>query len=116
MYYIVDRFEEDTAVIELPDKSTVPVPARILPPGTKEGDVISVALDPDATSRRRGAARRRAIRTRFFLLPDAVHPVCFFCANFIDFSHAGCIILPGIPYCFPYGPFDKVLNQPQAVR
>lgn len=51
---IIDRFEGDWAVIEY-GRRTFNFPRELLPPGTKEGDVLhfSVSRDPEATNKRR---------------------------------------------------------------
>lgn len=50
---IVDRFEADFAVVELPDRNTVNMPLILLPPDTKEGDVIDIAINREATQQRK---------------------------------------------------------------
>ncbi len=70
--WIVDRFEGDLAVIEREGEATFNLPRDLLPAGTKEGDVLRVALsgsgeqrtwtlqrDPDETERRRQAVKRQ---------------------------------------------------------
>lgn len=51
---IIDRFEQDMAVIEYGDK-TLSIPRALLPPGCKEGDVLklSVEIDQQATEDRK---------------------------------------------------------------
>lgn len=50
--YIIDRFEENFAVIECEDKSTFNIPRAILPRNAKEGDVIilSAKINKAATT------------------------------------------------------------------
>jgi len=50
---IIDRFEEDYAVVELPDMSTVNMPVSLIPKGAKEGDVLVISIDADETVKRR---------------------------------------------------------------
>lgn len=52
MKVIVDRFEGGFAVVELPDRTCADMP-RILIPGAKEGDVISIEIDEDTTKIRK---------------------------------------------------------------
>lgn len=52
MKVIIDRFEGDYAVVELPDMKYVNMPKELLPKNAKEGDVIAIALDNNATSDR----------------------------------------------------------------
>lgn len=40
MTYIIDRFEEDVAVLECSDRTTVEVPLTSIPKGAKEGDCL----------------------------------------------------------------------------
>ncbi|MBC5649021.1 DUF3006 domain-containing protein [Christensenella tenuis] len=60
MRYIIDRFEEGRAVVELEDGSTVSLPGNALPPEAREGDVISVFVDDTETARRRSKLKARA--------------------------------------------------------
>lgn len=52
--FIVDRFEGEWAIIEY-GRQTFNFPREVLPPETKEGDLVrfSVAVDPQATDKRR---------------------------------------------------------------
>ncbi|OQB14776.1 MAG: hypothetical protein BWY15_00928 [Firmicutes bacterium ADurb.Bin193] len=52
MKVIIDRFEGDFAVVELPDKTTVNMP-RVLVPGAGEGDVITIEREKACTDERR---------------------------------------------------------------
>lgn len=53
MKVIIDRFEGDYAVVELPDRSTVDIPKQLVPKGAKEGDVLSIEIDKDETAKRK---------------------------------------------------------------
>jgi hypothetical protein len=54
MKVIIDRFEADYAVVELPDQSTVNMPLKLLAPGVKEGDIIEIkALSGETKSRKK---------------------------------------------------------------
>ncbi len=53
MKVIVDRFEGDYAVVELPDQTMADLPKRLIP-GAKEGDVIEISID-DSTRKEREA-------------------------------------------------------------
>lgn len=53
MKVIIDRFEGSFAVVELPDKSVMNLPRKLLPQEAKEGDVISIDIDKYETERRR---------------------------------------------------------------
>lgn len=52
MQVIIDRFEGQYAVVELPDRTMVNIP-KILLSDAKEGDVISIAIDAVATAERK---------------------------------------------------------------
>jgi hypothetical protein len=52
MKVIIDRFEAEYAVVELPDRSTATL-AKVLLPGAREGDVVEIAVDKAATSKRK---------------------------------------------------------------
>ena len=45
----IDRIEEDIAVLISTDKVPVrmTVPVSLLPPGAKEGDIVSIAIERD---------------------------------------------------------------------
>lgn len=59
MKIIVDRFEGEKAVLELPTGEFVDVVKRLLPQNAKEGSVISIICDEEATEERREAARKK---------------------------------------------------------
>ena len=52
MKYIIDRFDGDFAVVELPDKTIVNIPKKAIPPEAKEGSVINITVDDAETSER----------------------------------------------------------------
>lgn len=52
MKYIIDRFEGDYAVLEIERGQFSNIERKILPQGVKEGDVISISIDDDATQKR----------------------------------------------------------------
>jgi hypothetical protein len=52
MKVIIDRFEGEYAVVELPDKTTVDMSVKLLEPAVKEGDIIEIkALDVETRGR-----------------------------------------------------------------
>lgn len=53
MKIIIDRFEDNHAVVELEDKSTVDMPRVLLPKEAKEGDIIEISIDIEETKTRR---------------------------------------------------------------
>lgn len=52
MNVIIDRFEEDYAVVELSNGSFLNIPKALFP-GACEGDVISISINEDETSQRK---------------------------------------------------------------
>ncbi len=61
---IIDRMEEEIAVIQLKGKKEILFPIDRLPQGSKEGDVIEIVvrLDKEVTGERRKRIRRRQER------------------------------------------------------
>lgn len=53
MRVIIDRFEENFAVVELDNKETVNMPRSLVPKGAKEGDVIDIQVNEEKTRKRR---------------------------------------------------------------
>lgn len=49
---IIDRFEGDYAVVEMEDKTMVNIP-KCLISDSKEGDIIRIEIDKDATEQRK---------------------------------------------------------------
>ncbi len=54
MKVVIDRFEGKTAVVELPDGSRAKLP-RVLVPDAREGDVITITVDPVERAKREQA-------------------------------------------------------------
>ena len=65
---VIDRFEEDTAVLENEAGATFIISLGLLPEGAREGDWlrISLEIDPDAT----GDARAKVTALRAQILVD----------------------------------------------
>lgn len=62
MYWVIDRFEGETAVCQNDAKTMRNIPRSALPPGMKEGDVLvqegtAYRPDPAETARRNQAVR-----------------------------------------------------------
>ena len=51
MDVIIDRFEGDFAVVELPDRTTADIPIKLLV-GASEGDVVTISINKAATDER----------------------------------------------------------------
>lgn len=58
MRVIIDRFEGDYAVVELPDMSMVDMPKQLVPEGAQEGDILSIEIDLDETKNRKERIRK----------------------------------------------------------
>lgn len=56
---IIDRFEGEYAVLELPDKTFAHVPRGILPLEAKEGDLLCITVDSQGTKERRERIRKK---------------------------------------------------------
>lgn len=52
MKFVIDRFENGFAVIELQDGEIVNLPIQILPMNTKEGDVVILKVSQKETDKR----------------------------------------------------------------
>ena len=70
-YAIIDRFEGDMAVLEMPDGAMRTLPRASLPQGARAGDALRldeagnpIALDPEETRRRQ--AEVRALMDKLF--------------------------------------------------
>ncbi|MDD4588432.1 MAG: DUF3006 domain-containing protein [Heliobacteriaceae bacterium] len=57
---ILDRFEENWAVLEREDRTTFRLPRDLLPAGVREGDVLSLTIrvDPETTAKRRETVQK----------------------------------------------------------
>lgn len=53
MDIIIDRLEDNIAVVEMEDRSMVFIPSCLLPKGSKEGDVISININKAKTNKRK---------------------------------------------------------------
>lgn len=53
MRVIIDRFEGEFAVVEMPDKTTVNMPAVLLPENAAEGDVLEITIDHEESQKRK---------------------------------------------------------------
>ena len=49
MQVTIDRFEEGIAVVQTPDGGVYRLDRALVPPEAREGDVLVIGLDPDAT-------------------------------------------------------------------
>ena len=50
MKLIIDRFESDFAVVELPDGQMIDCPKVLLPDNAKEGSILNITVDETATN------------------------------------------------------------------
>lgn len=60
----LDAVEAGVARLALDDGATFTLPARLLPPGTREGDRLEVTLLRDEAGTARARARVRSLRRR----------------------------------------------------
>lgn len=52
MRYIIDRFEEEIAVIESVEGEIINIPKSIVPMEASEGDVLIISIDKDKSEER----------------------------------------------------------------
>ena len=50
MNIIIDRFEGNIAVVELPDGKMIECPRALFPQNAKEGSIINITVDEKATN------------------------------------------------------------------
>ena len=50
MKLIIDRFEGDFAVVELPNGQMIDCPKTLLPDNAKEGSILNIIVDEAATN------------------------------------------------------------------
>ena len=50
MKIIIDRFEGDFAVVELPSGQMIDCPRAMLPDSAKEGSILNITVDEEATN------------------------------------------------------------------
>ncbi len=53
MRVVIDRIEEEIAMVEKDDGSFEEMPKRLIPPEAKEGDVLQITVDTESTVDRR---------------------------------------------------------------
>ncbi len=58
MKIIIDRFEGDFAICELPDKSYIDVPSKLFPDAC-EGDVVDIIVNEKETLKAKQSAKSR---------------------------------------------------------
>lgn len=49
MRIVIDRIEEEIAIVEKEDGSFENMPKRLVPPDAKEGDVLKITVDTEST-------------------------------------------------------------------
>ncbi|HEY8464174.1 MAG TPA: DUF3006 domain-containing protein [Bacillota bacterium] len=59
MQVIIDRFEAEYAVVELPDRTTALL-AKVLVPEAREGDLVEIVVNKKATIKRKQAMAKLA--------------------------------------------------------
>ncbi|MCT4507885.1 MAG: DUF3006 domain-containing protein [Tepidibacter sp.] len=53
MKFVIDRFEKDYALVELPNKTLTNIPKILIPKNAKEGDVLELIIDIKETKKRK---------------------------------------------------------------
>lgn len=53
MKVIIDRFEEDFAIVELENKEFIHMPKKLVPSGAQEGDMLEIRIDYKETKDRK---------------------------------------------------------------
>ncbi len=66
MTVIIDRITDGVAVLELPDRRRLEVPAKKLPSGANEGDCLSMTEDGGFVLDEAETARRRKANAELF--------------------------------------------------
>ena len=59
MRYIVDRFENEYAIVELDNGEFIDIPKKALPPDASEGSIIEVTTLSDETNVRRTEMKKK---------------------------------------------------------
>jgi len=62
MQIIIDRFEGNIAVVELPNGKTIDCPKELLPENAKEGNIIKISIDEEATKEKLNKVTERMNR------------------------------------------------------
>ncbi|MCG1011648.1 DUF3006 domain-containing protein [Tepidanaerobacter sp. GT38] len=60
MNLIIDRFEGEYAVVELPDKTLANIPKKALPEEAAEGDIITITVNKRETEKQKEKIRKMA--------------------------------------------------------
>lgn len=53
MHFIIDRFENEYALVEMENKTIVSLPKILLPINAKEGDILEISILKNLTEQRR---------------------------------------------------------------
>lgn len=53
MKFVIDRFEGDIAIVELQDGNIVECSKLLLPKGSKEGDILCISIEKEATEEKK---------------------------------------------------------------
>jgi len=52
MKIIIDRFEDNIAVVELPNGTMINCPKELFPDNAKEGSILTIAVDENTTNQK----------------------------------------------------------------
>lgn len=50
MKIVIDRFEGEFAIVELPDGKTIDCPKKLIPSNAKEGSILTITVDETSTN------------------------------------------------------------------
>ncbi|EHQ88535.1 DUF3006 domain-containing protein [Desulfosporosinus youngiae] len=64
--YIVDRFEENWAIIETENRTMFKLPRSILPIDLKEGDVINIQVSINSEATKQRSDKAKSLLDNFF--------------------------------------------------
>jgi len=64
--YIIDRFEEDWAIVEMENRTTFNLPRSILPTDLKEGDVIDIKVSINSEATKQRSEKANSLLDNFF--------------------------------------------------
>jgi len=64
--YIIDRFEEDWAIVEIENRTTFNLPRSILPTDLKEGDVINIQVTINSEATKQRSEKAKSLLDNFF--------------------------------------------------
>lgn len=64
--YIIDRFEEDWAIVETENRTNFNLPRNVLPVDLKEGDVIDIQVSINTAATKQRSEKVKSLLDNFF--------------------------------------------------